>query len=104
VFFRPLEGEPLSYRSREHAVAFELQVVGVDKAGIVANVARCLADHRINISQMATQSRPEPETGTPIFTMRITMDVPSAVDLTALRQRLDEIAARLHVDLTLRPG
>lgn len=104
VFFRPLEGEPISYRSQEHATPFELQVVGVDKAGIVANVARCLADHRINIAQMATQSRPEPETGTPIFTMRITMDVPSAVDLKVLRQRLEAIANQLHVELTLRPA
>jgi glycine cleavage system transcriptional repressor len=104
VFFRPLDGEPISYRSQEHAAAFELQVVGVDKAGIVANVARCLADHRINISQMATQSRPEPGTGTPIFTMQITMDVPSAVDVGVLRQRLDAIANHLHVELTLRPA
>jgi glycine cleavage system transcriptional repressor len=103
VFFRPLEGEPISYRSQEHAAAFELQVVGVDKAGIVANVARCLAEHRINISQMATQSRPEPGTGTPIFTMQITMDVPSAVTIGVLRQRLDAIANQLLVELTLRP-
>ena len=103
VFFRPLEGEPVSYRSQEHATAFELQVVGVDKAGIVANVARSLADHRVNISQMATQSRPEPGTGTPIFTMQITMDVPSTVTIGVLRQRLDAIANQLHVELTLRP-
>jgi glycine cleavage system transcriptional repressor len=103
VFFRPLEGEPISYRSQEHATPFELQVVGVDKAGIVAHVARCLADHRVNISQMSTQTRPEPETGTPIFTMHIIMDVPSTVDVGGLRQRLDTIATDLHVELILRP-
>jgi glycine cleavage system transcriptional repressor len=101
VFFRPLEGEPIPYRTSHRAVPYELQAVGVDKAGIVAKVARCLADHRINISQMHTQSRPEPGTGTPIYTMRITMDVPGDVAEADMRRRLEAIARDLHIDVTL---
>jgi glycine cleavage system transcriptional repressor len=101
VFFRPLEGEPIPYGAQQHASSYDLQAVGVDKAGIVAKVARCLADHRINIGQMHTQSRPEPGTGTPIYTMRVVMDVPASVDERALRQRLDEIASDLRIELTL---
>ena len=101
VFFRPLEGEPVPYRTSHHATAFSLQIVGVDKAGIVAKVARCLADHHVNINQMLTQSRPEPGTGTPIYTMRIVMEVPEGVDEQALRERLDAIARSLHVELAL---
>src|SRR6185436_1701207 len=44
VFFRPLQGEPIPYAVSQHAQSFALQAVGVDKAGIVAKVARCLAD------------------------------------------------------------
>jgi glycine cleavage system transcriptional repressor len=102
VFFRPLDGEPVPYGAQEKAARYELQAVGVDKAGIVAKVARCLADHRVNITEMGTQSRPEPGTGTPIYTMRVVMDVPSTVDERTLRQRLDGVAAELHIDLTLR--
>ena len=102
VFFRPLDGEPVPYRAQEHASRYELQAVGVDKAGIVAKVARCLADHRINISEMSTQSRPEPGTGTPIYTMRVVMDVPSTVDERTLRQRLDGVAGELHVEISIR--
>src|SRR5262245_28962000 len=51
VFFRPLEGEPVSYGASHQAHPFELQAVGVDKAGIVARVARCLASREINITQ-----------------------------------------------------
>jgi len=102
VFFRPLEGEPVPYRTQQQAIGYELQAVGVDKAGIVAKIARCLADHRINISEMSTQSRPEPGTGTPIYTMRIVMDIPSTVDERVLRQRLENIAGELHIELTFR--
>ena len=104
VFFRPLEGEPIPYGVSHHAQSFELQAVGVDKAGIVARVARCLADHHVNITQMSTTSRPEPSTGTPIYSMRIRMDVPEDVDLDELRRELDGIAAALHIDITLSPA
>ncbi len=102
VFFRPLEGEPLAFAVSHHARVFELQAVGVDKAGIVARIARCLAHHTVNITHMSTASRPEPGTGTPIYHMQIRMDVPQAVDESVLRHDLDGVAAALNIDLTLQ--
>jgi glycine cleavage system transcriptional repressor len=104
VFFRPLDAEPIPYRSSHRASRYALQAVGVDKAGIVAKLARCLADHRVNVAQLQTQSRREPESGTPIFTVQILMDVPGDVDLDALRERLEVVAGELCVDLTVDPA
>lgn len=104
VFFRPLEAEPIPYRASQRATRYALQASGVDKAGIVARLARCLADHRVNIAQMQTQLRPEPESGTPIYTVRMVMDVPGEVDLQALRERLDVVARELCIDLTVEPA
>src|SRR5215471_465462 len=42
VFLRPLEGEPTRYRTGERVTPYELHATGMDKAGIVARVARCL--------------------------------------------------------------
>ncbi len=103
VFFRPLDGEPVPYGISHRAKPFELQAVGVDKAGIVARVARCLASQQINITQMSTASRPEPGTGTPIYSMRIRMEVPESVDATTLRRELDAVAEALNVDISLQP-
>jgi glycine cleavage system transcriptional repressor len=101
VFFRPLEGEPVPYGISHRARPFELHAVGVDKAGIVARITRCLANRQINVTQMSTVSRPEPGTGTLIYSMKIRMDVPEDVDQDALRRELDGIAQSLHIDLTL---
>src|SRR5947199_5670362 len=65
VFFRPLDEPPLARPPGRHTVAMACEVDGVDKAGIVARIARTLADHRVNITALKTQSRPGPETGTP---------------------------------------
>jgi len=59
------------------------------------------ADRGVNVTALSTQSRPEPETGTPIYTMRIRMAVPRAVDRRALRTELERVAAELRVELTL---
>ena len=103
VFFRPLASEPVPYAARVRARRYSLQATGVDRAGIVAKIVRCLADHRVNIAEMTTQSRPEPESGTPIYTMRMQLDVPSEVDAAALAARLQAIGEALQVDVTFAP-
>jgi glycine cleavage system transcriptional repressor len=101
VFFRPLEGTEPPQAFDVGAARMECVVTGVDKAGIVARVARTLADHGVNVTALHTQARPEPETGTPMFTMRIAMAVPPEVSAHALRERLDRVARDLRIDLTL---
>jgi glycine cleavage system transcriptional repressor len=101
VFFRPLDGEPVPYAASARARRFALQAVGVDRAGIVAKIARCVADHGANIVEMTTQSRPEPESGTPIYTVRMQLDVPSGVDTAALGGRLRAIGEELQIEVAL---
>jgi glycine cleavage system transcriptional repressor len=102
VFIRPLEGEPIPYAVGREAVPYELQATGVDKAGLVARVARCLEGYGVNITQMFTHSRPEPGTGTPIYHMRIHLAVPGDVSEATLRDDLERVAGALHIDVTLR--
>src|SRR5262245_1326761 len=103
VFFRPLDGEPTLSGAGEKMTSYELQATGVDKAGIVARVARCLADHGTNITHMETHSRPEPGSGTAIYTMQIHMAVPSRIGIQTLRERLERIADELHIHIDLIP-
>jgi len=103
VFFRPLDGEPVPYATQSRARRYTLQAIGVDRAGIVAKIARCLADHAVTIAEMATQSRPEPESGTPIYSMRMQLNVPQSTDPAALGKRLQAIGDDLQVDVTFAP-
>ena len=50
---------------------------------------------------MQTQSRREPESGAPIYTVRMVMDVPAEVDVQALRERLETVARELCIDVTV---
>ena len=102
VFFRPLEGPPLPYGHGERRSRYELFATGVDKAGIVARVCRILAERDVTIREMKTYSRPEPESGTPLYTMRIEMGVPASVEIAALEKALERVAEELKIEITLR--
>lgn len=99
VFFRPLDETPDTTPPR--GTPLECVVTGVDKAGIVARVARTVADHGANILDLQSELRPEPETGTPMYTMRLRLVVPPQRDTRVLREALEKVAAELRVDLSV---
>lgn len=74
---------------------------GVDKAGIVATIARYLADEGANVTDLHSSLRPASGSGTPIYTLRVEIVVPEDVPESRVRSRLDGAAAALGVDVTL---
>lgn len=100
VFFRPLD-EPRPDVQEPPVTPLECVVTGVDKAGIVARVARTISEQGANIADLASELRPEPNTGTPMYTMRVRIVVPPGRDPRALREALERVAADLRVDLSV---
>jgi glycine cleavage system transcriptional repressor len=100
VFFRPLDGEP-PLRQDDAMVRLTCTVTGVDRAGIVARVARTLERHGANVTDLKTQARRGAESGTPIFTMQIAMEIPRTADRRVLARELDRVASELAVEIAL---
>jgi glycine cleavage system transcriptional repressor len=101
VFIRPLDELPPPPGEPPRGTPLECVVTGVDKAGIVARVTRTIAEQGANILDLHSDLRPEPESGTPMYTMRVRLVVPPDRDVRALRQALERVAAELRVDLTV---
>lgn len=102
ILLRALEGQPRGPVPAPGHVAMRVRAAGADKAGIVAGVCRVLAEHAVNIADLATQSRPG-EGGSPHYEMSMTVEVPERLDLQQLRKALDTEADRLRVDVELDP-
>jgi glycine cleavage system transcriptional repressor len=100
VFFRPLDA-PVADATPARGTLLECVVTGVDKAGIVARVARTIAEHEANITDLSTELRPEPESGTPMYTMRMRLTAAPGHDPRVLREALARVAADLRVDLSV---
>ena len=99
VFLRPVEapGAPAS------GPQWNLTAVGIDKAGIVAGVARTLATRGILITDLRGEAKPGAESGTPVYTLLIRMRLPEACDIEELRLELERVGESLGIEVDMRP-
>jgi glycine cleavage system transcriptional repressor len=100
VFVRPLDTEA-SAPTATDAESWTLVAEGVDKAGIVAGVSRCLADRGVLITDLRGRISPMPESGTPLYTLTVRMNVPAGVDAAEFRGALREVGAKLDVEIAV---
>ncbi|HZU82109.1 MAG TPA: ACT domain-containing protein, partial [Polyangiaceae bacterium] len=82
-------------------VVLELEVVGVDRPGIVREIFQLLAAAGINVEELATDRRSAPMSGETLFEARALVHVPPSADLAALRAELERTAKDLMVDVRL---
>lgn len=75
-----------------------ITVFGADHPGIVAAVARTLADHGVNVTDLSTQVVGERDN--PVYAMVIEADSP--IGVTALREELARQAQALACDISVK--
>jgi len=102
ILLRHLEGGPRSAIPAPGARLYRVEAAGEDRAGIVANICRVLAEHGVNITDLASRSRPGPG-GSPHYEMQMTVEVPEHLDARRLREALEAEADRLVIDVALMP-
>jgi len=102
IFLTPVEEPAGLPKPREITEPYELSTTGLDRMGIVYHVSRLLADQGINIADMHTKTTPSPESGTPIFTMKILLQVPVEVSPTELLEKLNRLGEKLAIDISLK--
>ena len=103
ILVRALEGQPRGPVPAPGHAAWQVRASGADKAGIVAGVCRVLAAHEVNIADLSTRSRPG-EGGSPHYEMTMTVEVPSRLDVAALRKALDDVANELVIEVEIEPA
>jgi glycine cleavage system regulatory protein len=82
-------------------VRMRLELVGVDRPGIVREVSQLLARHGVNVEELVTDRVSAPMSGEMLFEARANVAVPASTDLAGLRAALERTANDLMVDLKL---
>lgn len=82
-------------------VHMNLEVLGVDRPGIVREISQLLAAAGVNVEELATGTRSAPMSGETLFEARARVHVPPSTDLATLHSELDRAARDLMVDVTL---
>lgn len=100
----PLPGVPGVPGVPGAGVPFSLKVTAMDQPGIVHRVTHLLHQHGANVEDLTTELEEGAYTGTPLFTMRLRMTVPSRLPVRQLRESLTALCDELNCDFDLQPG
>jgi glycine cleavage system regulatory protein len=87
--------------AEEEVVRYELELVGADRPGIIAEISALLAARRVSIEDLATDLVDAPMAGGRLFEARAVLVAPESASAEGLREALEALADRLMVDVHL---
>jgi len=83
------------------ARTFLLDLMGLDRPGIVREISHALAERGVNIEELTTDRTTAAMSGELLFRSRARVSVPRRTDPDRLRERLEQLAGDLMVQITL---
>lgn len=89
--------------SRKDLLPYGVDVVALDHPGIVHNLAGFFSKRQINIQEMATSSYAAAHTGTPMFSVHLTVDIPATLQISVLRDEFMDFCDQLNIDAVMEP-
>jgi glycine cleavage system regulatory protein len=78
-----------------------LALTGGDRAGIIRDVSRVMAERGVNVEELESEVSSAPMSGERLFTARARLLVPPSLALSDLRVSLEKLAGELMVDLSV---
>ena len=75
----------------------------MDQPGIVHNLAKFFSQRQINIQEMLTSSYAAAHSGTPMFSVHLTVEVPAEIQIAALREEFMDFCDQLNLDAVIEP-
>jgi glycine cleavage system transcriptional repressor len=88
---------------RHDLLPYGVDVVAMDQPGIVHNLAKFFSQRQINIQEMLTSSYAAAHSGTPMFSVHLTVEVPASMQIAALREEFMDFCDQLNLDAVIEP-
>lgn len=82
---------------------YAVDVVALDHPGIVHNLASFFSQRSINIQDLSTASYAAAHTGTQMFSVHMSLDVPADTHIAGLREEFLDFCDRLNLDAVIEP-
>lgn len=82
---------------------YMVEVVAMDHPGIVHSLADFFSTRQINVQDLVTTSYNAAHTGTPMFTVHMTVGVPADTHIASLREEFMDFCDQLNLDAVIEP-
>jgi len=83
--------------------SMDLELMGLDRPGIVREISQLLAANGVNVEELVTNRSSAPMSGEMLFEARAHVRVPPATDVAQLRAELERVGSDLLVEVKLTP-
>ena len=91
-------------RTNQHnKIPYTVEVVSIDHPGIVYQLAEFFSTRAINVHDMTTSAQAAAHTGTPIFNLEMTIEIPVETHIAKLRDEFIDFCEQLNLDAVLEP-
>lgn len=90
-------------KSSADLMPYAVEVVSVDHPGIVYDISSFFSSRDIRIEDMYTGTYSAAHTGTPMFSLHMTVSVPTNTSIAALRGEFIEFCDHLNLDSIMEP-
>lgn len=85
----------------EPARTMDLELLGLDRPGIVREISQLLAQSGVNVEELVTDRHSAPMSGEMLFEARAHVQVPRSTNVGVLRAGLERLASDLMVEIKL---
>ena len=85
------------------AVPYSVEVVAMDHPGIVRDLSAFFSKNGINIEELQTDTYPAPHTGTPMFSVTMTVGIRADIHIPTLRGDFLDYCDDLNLDASFEP-
>lgn len=97
AFLRPVRSKDVE--ARKPFSSHILHIEGADQAGIVYKISKYLSDNHVNISNLESRMKYSPESGMPIYTMKMEIEIPDDASLNEIENGLIRIGDELNLEI-----
>ena len=91
-------------REHQNSAPYSIDVVTLDHEGIVLGLSAFFANRELEIPEMNTRRYHAPHTGAPMFSVQMTVNVPSHVQVASLREDFLEYCDGENLDAIMEPA
>ncbi len=90
-------------RQPGNLLPYLVDVVAMDQPGIIHKLAHFFSQRGINIRDLATNRYNAAHTGTPMYSVHMTLDIPAATHVATTREEFLDFCDQLNLDAVFEP-
>ena len=79
-------------------IPYDVEVISIDYPGIVHKLSNFFSERQINIVDLETDRYAAPHTGTPMFSLHMTIGIPAKISIAGLRDDFLNMCDELNLD------